>query len=81
MIVNVRLSGDLARRVGNARIRVTLVENATVSDLVAHLRQQYPAAEARIDLAVPIIAGQHVSPSAKLAAGQEVALLLPVAGG
>ena len=81
MNVNVRLSGDLAQQVGNARLQVTLAENITVADLAAYLRQQYPAAAARIDIAVPIIAGQHVSPTTKLAAGQEVALLLPVAGG
>lgn len=81
MNVSVRLSGDLAQQVGTARFQVTLVENATVADLAAHLRQQYPAAAARIEIAVPIIAGQHVSPTTKLAAGQEVALLLPVAGG
>lgn len=81
MNVSVRLSGDLAQQVGMARLQVTLAEKTTVADLVAHLRQQYPAAAARIDIAVPIIAGQHVSPTTKLAAGQEVALLLPVAGG
>ena len=81
MNVNVRLSGDLAQQVGNAHLQVTLAENTTVADLAAYLRQQYPAAAARIDIAVPIIAGQHVSPTTKLAAGQEVALLLPVAGG
>ncbi|MCB9419762.1 MAG: MoaD/ThiS family protein [Ardenticatenaceae bacterium] len=81
MNVSVRLSGDLAQQVGTARLQVTLAENAIVADLAAYLRQQYPAAEAWIDIAVPIIAGQHVSPTAKLAAGQEVALLLPVAGG
>ena len=81
MNVSVRLSGDLAQQVGTARLQVTLAENATVADLVAHLRQLHPLAVARIDIAVPIIAGQHVSPTTKLAAGQEVALLLPVAGG
>lgn len=81
MNVNVRLSGDLAQQVGNARLHVTLAENATVADLVAHLQQQHPAAAARINIAVPIIAGEHVGPTTKLAAGQEIALLLPVAGG
>lgn len=81
MNVNIRLSGDLAKEVGKARLQVTLAENSSVADLLEFLRKEYPTATARIDIAVPIIAGQHVSPSAKLAAGQEVALLLPVAGG
>jgi molybdopterin converting factor small subunit len=81
MKVNVRLGGDLARQVGNARLQVTLAERATAADLVAHLREQYPAALAQWNVAVPIIGGQHVSPETVLAAGQEVALLLPIAGG
>ena len=70
MNVNVRLSGDLA-----------LPDNATASDLVTHLQEHYPAAAARFTQAVPIVAGQHISPETTLRAGQEVALLLPIAGG
>lgn len=81
MKVNVRLSGDLVQQVGNARLQVALAENATAADLVASLQEQYPAAAERLELVVPIIGGKHVSPETKLAAGQEVALLLPIAGG
>jgi molybdopterin converting factor small subunit len=81
MKINVRLSGDLVQQVGNARLQVTLAENATAADLVAFLQEQYPAAASRLELVVPFVGGQHVSPEAPLVAGQEVALLLPIAGG
>lgn len=81
MIVNVRLSGDLAQHVGRARLQVTLPDNASAADLVTHLQAHYPAAAARFRQAVPIVGGQHISPETALAAGQEVALLLPIAGG
>ncbi len=81
MNVNVRLSAGLASAAGNARLRVTLSENATVADLLAHLRRQHPALTTRLDSAIPIISGRHVSETEPLTTGQEVALLLPVAGG
>lgn len=81
MHIQTRFSGDLAKQVGTARLAVTLPAGATVAELVARLQQQYPAATDRLETAVPIIAGRHVSPSEILADGQEVALLLPIAGG
>lgn len=81
MNVSVRLGTGLAQFAGNARLRLTLSEGATVTDLLDALRSQHPALEERLDTAVPIVSGRHVSRSEPLAAGQEVALLLPVAGG
>ena len=81
MQIQTRLSGELAQLVGTPRLVVTLPPDATVADLVTQLRQQYPAAVQYLDTAVPIIAGRHVSPTELLTAGQEVALLLPIAGG
>lgn len=81
MTVNVRLSAGLAQAVGRTRLVVTLAEGATVADLVEHLRAEHPALASRLDLALPVVSGRHASPSDRLAPGQEVALLLPVAGG
>lgn len=81
MQIQTRLSGELAQQVGMARLSVTLPDGATVADLLDWLRQQYPTTTARLETAVPIIAGRHVSPTEPLADGQEVALLLPIAGG
>ncbi|MCP4363200.1 MAG: MoaD/ThiS family protein, partial [Chloroflexi bacterium] len=60
---------------------VTLTDEATVADLLHNLRTQHPALEQRIDTAIPMIAGRYAAQSERLSAGQEVALLLPVAGG
>lgn len=80
MNVTVRLSAGLAQECGASRLVVLVAEGATVADLLARLRETYPTAE-RLAHALPIVAGQYVSLSQRLAANQEVALLLPVAGG
>ena len=81
MTVRVRLGAGLAPASGNPRLAVTLVADATVADLVAHLREQYPTLTSKLNIAIPIVSGRHASPAQPLAEGQEVALLLPVAGG
>ena len=81
MTVRVRLGAGLAPASGNSRLAVTLVADATVADLVAHLREQYPPLISKLNIAIPIVSGRHASPAQPLAEGQEVALLLPVAGG
>lgn len=81
MNIRVRLSAGLAQFAGNSRLVVNLAEGATVTDLLNHLRTEHPALAPRLDIAIPMVAGKHVTSSAQLTAGQEVALLLPVAGG
>ncbi len=81
MQVNIRLSGELAAIVGRPRFTVSLSDGATVADLLDRLRQEHPNLWPRMDTAVPIISGTHVDSSKPLAEGQEVAFLLPIAGG
>lgn len=81
MNIRVRLGAGLAPLTGNPRLVITLEEKATVADLLDHLRLEYPALTSRLDQAVPMISGRHAPSTELLAAGQEVALLLPVAGG
>jgi len=81
MQVTVRLSGELAAQAGYPRITVTLTDSATVAELSTLLTQEYPRLSSLLDTAVPIIAGKHVTQSEPLANGQEVAFLLPIAGG
>ena len=45
------------------------------------LLAQYPALNPRLHHAVPMLAGQHATLQAPLEPDQEVAFLLPVAGG
>lgn len=81
MEIMVRLSQDLARATGRPRLTVTLDDSATVADLLALLRTQFPAYATYLSAAVPVVTGQHVSQETPLRAGQEVALLTPVSGG
>ncbi len=81
MTVHVRLSGGLAQQVGLARLTITLSDGSTVADLREHLQAQHPAAAPQLALAVPVISGQHVDWAVPLSSDQEVAFLLPIAGG
>lgn len=81
MNVTVRLSADLANLLGRSRLTVSLNQGATVADLLDSLQKQYPTLQQGLNSAVPIIAGRHVSHTRQLSAGQEVALLRPIAGG
>ena len=81
MKVHVRLSTGLAQATGTPRLVVDLTEEATINDLLTHLRETYPALDTKLHTAIPTVSGRHVSSTEPLSAGQEVALLLPVAGG
>jgi hypothetical protein len=52
-----------------------------VNDLTILLRREHPELIPRLDTAVPIIAGRHVTQFEPLSDRQEVAFLLPIAGG
>lgn len=81
MQVNVRLSGEMAALAGRPRFSIPVAAGATVGDLLAVLQQEYPQLWPRMDTAVPIISGTHVTQATALVEGQEVAFLLPIAGG
>lgn len=81
MTVHVRLSAGLAQKVGSARLSVSMSEGATAADLREQLRAQHPGAAPQLALAVAVIAGQHVDWTVPLSSDQEVAFLLPIAGG
>lgn len=81
MLIRVRLGGGLAQLAGGARIEVTLTEAATVADLLEHLQIQHPKLKQKLHTAMPMVSGRYAAHTDPLAPGQEVALLLPVAGG
>jgi molybdopterin converting factor small subunit len=78
--VHVRLSGTMAQRLG-ARRTVALEQGATVDDLVAALARDagFDPPELR-GLAV-VSGGAFVSRSRPVADGEELDVLVPVAGG
>jgi molybdopterin converting factor small subunit len=81
MQVSVRLSAALAQITGLPRVQVDVADDATVSTATAALLVQYPALAPRLKHAVPILAGNHATAADRLAPGQELAFLMPVAGG
>ena len=81
MEITVRLGHGLAHEIGNTRLRVTLVEGATVSDLKEQIGVDQPTMAAQLAACVAIIAGCHVNPDQILSGDEEVALLMPISGG
>lgn len=81
MQVTVRMSSALGRVVGAPRLSMTLADGSTVADLHADLVDRYPDLASLLAIAVTVVGGRQASPSDPLVAGQEVAFLLPVAGG
>jgi molybdopterin synthase sulfur carrier subunit len=58
-----------------------LDDGATVADLLARLGEREPDLAPALRSALPVIGGAHVESRRPLEDRQEVALLLPVAGG
>jgi molybdopterin converting factor small subunit len=81
MQVQIRFNGSLAQHIGQARLAIALETGATVAELRQQLVQRHPAAAQALALAVPVLAGRHVTDAEVLHEGQELSLLLPVAGG
>lgn len=81
MRINVRVNGVLAQKMGMTRFPVSLPPQATVQILVEQLLQSYPQFAGEIGRAVAVRGGSHQPPTAELADGEEIALLLPIAGG
>ncbi len=81
MQVSIRLSAALAQITGAPRVQVDVAEDATVAAATAALLARYPGLAARLQHAVPILAGAHATAADRLTPGQELALLMPVAGG
>ena len=83
MNIQVRLNGHLSVLAGRSRVQVIVDEagQITVADVLAALGQQYPQAAASINSAVSVIGGRHVPHDTIVTAGQEVAVLVPIAGG
>jgi molybdopterin synthase sulfur carrier subunit len=79
--VQVRLGSGLATAAGTRRLRVELPQEATVDTLLARVGELEPAIAPALGSALPVVKGTHASRSESLADGDEIALLIPVAGG
>jgi molybdopterin converting factor small subunit len=81
MIVRIRLGSNLARLAPAPLLELELPDGATVEDLYAGLAARAPQIGPALASALPVVGGAHVERDRGLAAGEEIALLTPVAGG
>jgi molybdopterin synthase sulfur carrier subunit len=81
MQVRVRLGAGLSRLSTSPALTFDLEDGATVDDLLARLRDSQPDLAPALRSALPVIGGVHAEPRQRLVDRQEIALLLPVAGG
>jgi molybdopterin converting factor small subunit len=79
--VRVRLGGGLARLAAAPRLSIELSDGATVDDLSAALAEREPRLAPALANALTAVGGEQAERSRTLAAGEEVAFLMPVAGG
>jgi molybdopterin converting factor small subunit len=79
--IEVRLGPGLATAAGASRLHVALPQGATVQSLLERIGSLEPAIAAGLDSALPVVGGSHATRGQQLADGDQVALLMPVAGG
>ena len=81
MRVRVRLGAGLSRFAEAPLLSIDLAEGASVDDLLVALSAQQPSLEPALRSVLPVVSGTHAEREQRLNAGDEVALLIPVAGG
>lgn len=81
MLIAVRVNGPLAQRIGRSLLQVEMPANATIADLVEKLQAEYPQAQRQLSIAVPVVCGRPRSAQMSLHEEEELALLMPIAGG
>jgi sulfur-carrier protein len=81
MRIDVRLGSGLSRLAGGPRVAVEVADGATVEEVLARLAEERPAISAGLRSALTVVHGTQVDGERVLAEGDEVAVLMPVAGG
>jgi molybdopterin converting factor small subunit len=81
MVVRVRLGSGLSALAGRARLSVEVPENATVTDLIACIERDHPPLAVGLGNVLAVAEGSQLSRDRLLPDDQEVALLMPAAGG
>ena len=81
MRVKVRLGSRLSRFAAAPTLSVEVDDGASVDDLLTALGAEQPSLAPALPSALPVVAGTHVEREQRLHDGDEVALLIPVAGG
>jgi molybdopterin synthase catalytic subunit len=79
--IRVRFFARYAELVGRTEAAVSVPLPATVGDVVRRVRQDFPQASALPPQPLAAVNRKHVKLDARVADGDEVALLPPMAGG
>ncbi len=81
MQIRVRLFASFREAVGQGALDWEAPDGATVGDVLAALREAYPALQRGPDRAMYAVNQEYVGPEYGLRAGDELALIPPVSGG
>jgi len=81
MRIAVRLGSGLSRLAGRSRLEVDLADGATVGDLLDRVAGDRPELGAGLPSVLTVVRGTQVAGDRVLSDGDEVALLIPIAGG
>jgi len=81
MRVRVRLGAGLSRFAAAPVLSLELDDGATIAQLLERLTAQEPGLEPALPSVLPVVHGTHAARDDVLNDGDEVALLIPVAGG
>ena len=79
--INVRLSSQIADTLGTNRVSVTVDEASTVSDVKEEIKKKHPDTEDQLDGTLPVISGKMVNSDQQISQGENIAFLIPAAGG
>jgi molybdopterin synthase catalytic subunit/molybdopterin synthase sulfur carrier subunit len=79
--IRVRLGAGLNRLADAPLLAVELADAATVEDLLAAVAAEQPSLGPALRSVLTVVRGEQLERSSPLAQGDEVALLIPVAGG
>ena len=81
MVIPIRINGTLAQEIGTTRLNVDVGMFATVDDVIKELVEKYPSSAETLQIAIPFAGGRHLDKTTELKQGQQIALLMPAAGG
>lgn len=81
MRIDVRLGSGLSRLAGGPRLAVDVADGATVDEVLVRVAEEQPALAAGLPSALTVVHGTQVGGERVLAEGDELAVLMPVAGG
>jgi sulfur-carrier protein len=79
--IDVRLGSGLSRLAGGPRLAVDVADGATVDEVLVRVAEEQPALAAGLPSALTVVHGTQVGGERVLAEGDELAVLMPVAGG